>query len=90
MKARLTKSPKPLTPDFAAKPWYGPNLRDARIAALESRYNGVQKRCNDLQATCNALWDAIKGMGPLKPSPSDKKPTYEDRIPLPRPHERQQ
>ena len=81
MKAKETL--KPLTPDFAAKPWYGPNIQDARIASLEKRFNCANKRIKVLEK-------ALREMGPLKPSPSTKALAYEDRIAIPRPHEREQ
>ena len=67
------------------KAFDGP-VTSAHVASLESRLNGQQKRIRDLQATCNALWDAFKSLGPLKPGVF-LKVGYEDRIPLPCPHE---
>ena len=69
-----------ITPDFAAKPWYGPNVQDARIANLEKRFNSANKRIR-------ALENAITEMGPLRPGLSDKALRYEDTILIPLPHE---
>jgi hypothetical protein len=93
MKARRTKSLyangesaiQPRLKSFVT----GTKATNAQIASLESRLNGQQKRIRDLQSTCSALWDAFKSLGPLKPGVITKT-AYEDRIPLPRPHERQQ